>query len=344
MSDAGKAGAAGADKIADAGAAGAADKGVGGASGADKGTAGGAGAADKGAGGKAPTITDGAGAAGADKGADAGAGGGAAATWPEDWRDQISGGDPKMAALLKRYSDPGAVAKGLAALRTRLDSGEFKKGLAADANEKEIADYRKENGIPDKPEGYKLPEGITVPDADKPIIEGYFADAHKRNLTPAEAQANVAFFYSAREAMAEQMAEADTKRKTENEDILHQTWGPEFRSNINGAVQFVESLTSKAFCADLMNARLGSGNIFGNDATALSFIVAAMKEINPTGTLVPSGEASLKGLTDRIAEIEAMQRDPVKRKEYFRDNKLGDELKGLYEMRDKVSARAGKAA
>lgn len=344
MSDAGKAAGAGVDKAAGAGAGAAgADKGAAGAAagaaGADKGT--GAAAGDKGAASKAGTIIADAGAAGADKGA-AGDAGAAPATWPEDWRDQISGGDAKMGALLKRYSDPGAVAKALGALRTRLDSGEFKKGLAADATEKEIADYRKENGIPDKPEGYELPKGIEVLDMDKPIVEGYLADAHKRNLTPAEAQANIKFFYEAREAMAAQVDEKDKQRKAENEDILHQTWGGEFRANINGVVQFVESQTSKEFCKALMSARMGNGNIVGNDATALNFLVGLMKEINPHGTLVPSGEASNKAITDRIAVLENMQRDnpPGSKKEYFRDDKFSNELKGLYGQQEKIKARA----
>lgn len=348
MSDAGKAAGAASDKTAGAGAgagagaAGAADKGAGGAgagaggaaAGADKATAG----ADAGKG----TIIDTAGA-GAGAGADKGAGT-APATWPEDWRDQIAGGDAKMGALLKRYSDPGAVAKALGALRTRLDSGEFKKGLAADATPEEITAFRKENGIPDKPEQYEMPKDIEILDMDRPIIDGYLADAHKRNLTPAEAQANIKFFYEAREAMAAQVDERDKQRKAENEDILHQTWGAEFRSNINGVVQFVESQTSKEFCAALMSARMGNGNIVGNDATALNFLVGLMKEINPHGTLVPSGEASAKALTDRIGELEAMQRDEKGRKEYYRDDKYSNELKGLYEQRERMNSRQGRAA
>lgn len=266
----------------------------------------------------------------------------APSNWPTDWRDQIAGGDEKKMALLKRYSDPSAVANALASLRTRLDSGEFKKGLPANATETELADYRKENGIPEKPEGYELPKGIEVTDLDKPIIDGYLADAHKRNLSPAETQANISFFYQAREAMAAQMHEADVQRKAENEDILHQSWGPEFRGNIAGIKAFVESQTSADFYAQLMTARMGNGNIVGNDATALSFLVGLMKEINPQGTLVPSGEASTKALTDRIGELEKMQRE--NRKEYFRDDKYSTELKGLYEQRDRMSARQGKAA
>lgn len=265
------------------------------------------------------------------------------ATWPDDWRDQIAGGDAKLGGLLKRYSDPGAVAKALGALRTRLDSGEFKKGLPADANEAEIAEYRKDNGIPDKAEGYELPKGVEVTDLDQPIIDAYRADALKNNLTPAEVQRNIAFFYKAREDMAAQTFEADRQKQEEGRDALTAAWGPEFRSNINGMKSFIEAQTSPEFYAQLMAGRLGNGNIIGNDAGALQFFVSLMKEVNPTATLIPSGDASSKGLADRIGELEAMQRDPNKRKEYYGDEKYSKELLKLYEQRDKVAAR-NKAA
>lgn len=339
MSDAGKGGAAA--SVVDKGGAGA-----GGATGADAGKA----ASDAGKSGAAAGADAGKGAASvvdAALAADAGAGdagkGAAQHSWPDDWRDQIAGGDAKLGGLLKRYSDPGAVAKALGALRTRLDSGEFKKGLAADANEAEIAEYRKENGIPDKAEGYELPKGVKVEELDQPIIDAYRANALKNNLTPAEVQRNIEFFYQAREQMAAQTFEADAQRKAENEDALRTQWGPEFRSNIAGLKSFIVGQTNEEFFGNLMTARLGNGNIVGNDAQALQFLVSAMKEINPTATLIPGGDSSAKGLSDRIGELEAMQRDPAKRQEYYRDDKYSNELLQLYAQRDKVAAR-GKAA
>jgi hypothetical protein len=338
MSDAGKGAAAGAD-----GKGGVIDAKANSGAGDGKG---GAGAAD----GKGGSVVDqalaGKGSADGKGGsADAGAGAAAAQKWPDDWRDQFAGGDEKKLALAKRYSTPDAAFNALMALRTRLDSGEFKKGLPANATEDEIAQYRKDNGIPDKADGYELPKGLPekILDIDKPIIDAYLAGALKDNVPPAEVQRNLAFFYEAREQMAAQAAEADAQRKAENEDLLRQEWGGEFRGNIAGMKSFIVSQTSPEFFAELMTARMGNGNIVGNDATALKFLVQMMKEINPTATIVPNGEASLKGLNDRIAELEAMQRDEKTRKEYYRDEKYSKELLGLYSQRDKVN-KANKAA
>lgn len=360
MSDAGK-GAAGAvlDKTSagtgtgtgagagDAATRAAAAAGAGKGTGADagKGASSGTGAgAGKAAGSMVDAALAGADKGGAGDGAGDGDGGAAAASWPADWRDQIAGGDAKLGGLLKRYSDPGAVARALGALRTRLDSGEFKKGLPDNATETEIAAFRKDNGIPDKPDGYEIPKGIEVLDVDQPIIDAYREQALKNNIPPGEVQRNLSFFYEAREMMAAQVNEADAFRKAESEDILRQAWGPEYRGNVNGTKAWIVSQTSEQFYDDLMGARMKNGKLIGNDADAWQFLVSQMKELNPTGTLVPSGEQSMKGLNNRIEELEAMQRgDEKTRKLYFSDDKYSKELMGLYDQRDKHAKRNSAA-
>ena len=105
-----------------------------------------------------------AGAAGAQGGAGAGAGDdkGAAATftkqaqvgdagnteaaWPQDWRDQLAGGDEKLVKRAQRYASPRDVWNALVAAQNRISSGELKSVLPKDAKPEEIAAWRTEQG------------------------------------------------------------------------------------------------------------------------------------------------------------------------------------------------------
>lgn len=272
-----------------------------------------------------------------------------AQTWPDDWREQMSGGDDKALALLKRYGSPQAVTTALKNLRGRLDAGEFKKALAPDATEDEIKAFNKENGIPETAAGYKLPEGLKIGEADQPIIDGFFQFAHDKHYTPAQVAGTVGWYYRALDEQNAQMFENDRDYRREQEDGLRQEWGPEFRGNINGLTGFMEH----TFGADtkeadgtivpglatlIMGARLGDGSLAGNNAKFLKAMVGLMKEIDPEQTLTSGGQAgSGKGVEERIAEIEKFM--TANRDAYFKDERMQTEYRDLIGTREKLAER-----
>src|SRR5437899_6272156 len=103
-----------------------------------------------------------------------------AQTWPEDWREQIYGSDPKLLARLQRYGSVKDVANALVAAQNRISSGELKSALKANATPEEAAAWRLENGIPETPDKYdlKMPSGIVFGEADKPFIDSYPKHPH----------------------------------------------------------------------------------------------------------------------------------------------------------------------
>lgn len=361
MSDKGAAGAADAGAGADKGAVAGADAGK--AAGADAGKAGGAdagakagadvgkGAADagkdagaaKGAGSildgtQADLLRD---AAKDQDGADAGKRAAAAQTWPDDWREQMAGGDAELAKMLKRYASPNSVTSAFKNLRTRLDSGEFKKPLAADATDDEKAAYRKDNGIPDKPGDYGLPDGLQVAEVDKPIIDAFKNFAHERNWTPQMVKEVVAWRYAAREQENEQMYERDQQFRQSNEDALRAEFGPEYRGNINGLGQFMSQTFGKDLTAAIFSARLGDGSLAGNNSDFIKGMINLMKEVNPAATVtLPSGDRSGKGVEARITELEGMMNKDITAWQSNTNKAAQDEYMELIRTREKLAARA----
>lgn len=266
------------------------------------------------------------------------------AAWPDDWREQMAGGNDKLLKQLKRYASPNTVASAFVNLRTRLDSGEFKKGLAPDATDDEIAQWRKDNGVPEKPEGYAMPEGLAIGEEDKPIIESYLKDAHGRNLSPSEVQANVKWFYAAQDQMRQQMAEADLAHKAESEDALRTEWGNEFRANINSIKGYLQQTApSTDFMDRLLGGRLADGSLIGNNADVLKWLDARRREENPYPTVVGAGQASpLASIETEIKALEARMssKDESVRKSWFNDEPANARYRELIGLREKVKAKA----
>lgn len=235
---------------ADKGAAGAADAGAGAAAGA-------AGKAAVGDGGKAPPSDAGKAAPDAGKAADPARGfldddgddvdveakpAAAAAKadpasddddkagLPENWRDIMSGGDDKALSRLKRYASPQNVVKALLAAEQKIRSGEYKRALSEDATDEEKAAWRKDNGIPDKPEDYKIPdvEGRKWDEADKPVINTFLQELHGANASQAVIDKMLATYAKVTAAQQEAAAEKDRADDLAIRDHMRDTYGNEF--------------------------------------------------------------------------------------------------------------------
>jgi hypothetical protein len=268
------------DKGADTGAkdTGAADKG-----GADTGTK------------DAGTILAGADKGAADTGADKGAADdkGKATDTSPDWRARLAGDDKDFAKQLGRYSDEAAFGKAYRALQTKLSSGEFKKALPEGASAEELATWRKENGLPDKAEGYveklELPKGLIIGEADKPIVAEFAAAALEGNVDPKQFNGMVAKYYDILDKQRAAQEDADAAFKTESEEALRTEWqGPEFRRNLT-AVNNLIATWSEGLATNVLAARGPDGRKLGDSPALIKQLAALAVELNPTSTLVPAG-------------------------------------------------------
>lgn len=299
--------------------------------------AGAGGAADDG---KGSAGKDGdAGAAGAAAGSgsagDAGAGSGAKPDWAADWRTKLSG--DKADKQLERMASPKDVYNSWKALQGRLSSGELKSTLPKDAKPEEVAKWRAENGIPEKPEDYKMPEGLVVGDADKPMIDLFLKDMHGKNASPDVVQAAVQSYYKIVEQQAAAIAENDVAHKTEMEDTLRAEWGGDYRKNVNAITGMLESAPG-GIKDKILSARTADGRAILNDPDVLRWFARTALELNPVATVVPAGGDQMGAITDEIGKIEKLMGN--RQSEYWK-GPGAEKMQARY--RELVTARDRKA-
>jgi hypothetical protein len=260
----------------------------------------------------------------------------APADFPQDWREKMSGDDKKFLNVLKRYSSPQTFAKAYQSLRQKQDSGELRAPLPKDATPEQVAAYRKDSGIPDKPEGYDL-GGLAISDEDKPAVDEYLKTMHAQNATPDQIKANLGVYYKLKADAETALAENDAKIKHESEDALRSEFGADYRRNMMGAHNLLESMP-EGLKDNLMGARLKDGTKFGDNATALKWLVQTALELNPAATVVMGvGDSSVKSIATEIAAIEKTMRED--RPAYDKDGAMRARYRELIEAREKLSKR-----
>lgn len=293
------------------------------------------GAADQAASAVSGTIAEGGG-----KAADA-----AAATQAApDWRDAMAGEDKEFRKRLDRFTDPAALAKSYRALEQKLSSGEYKaatpfpdKGTA-----EEQAAWRKEQGVPDKPEAYevKLPNGVVPGEADKPGLERLAKHAHAKNWSKDTYNAVLEAYYAEQDAVTAQRDEADGQFRQTAEETLRVDWGPDFKTNKNAIHNLMNGPHGlpKEDRAALLSGRTADGRLIGDNPAILKWLATLSRELNPAATVLPAGNVTAVGVEEEIKRIEGVMR--TDRRAYDKDPAMQQKLRDLYDAREKMKARA----
>lgn len=357
--DAAAAGAgAGAGAAGDGAAAGAADGGAAAAAGADAGKAAaadaGKGAADAGAGktapdaGKAAAGADGALAAGDDKGAVAAAAAAKTpADWPADWREKMAGDDKGFLNVLKRYGTPLDAANWIRTTQLKISAGELKAKSEPpkDGKPEEIAAWRKEQGLPEKPEDYvsnlKLADGIVPGEADKPLLEVVAKLAHGKNYSQDVVNDFVGVYYEIEAGLKEQRLEHDQTNLAQARQQLEQTMGADFAPNMNALKVFWADRPPEVQ-ATILQARAPDGRVVGDIPEVVSFLAQISRELNPAAAILPAGSGSdLKALSTRKTEIEKMMYTPEGKQnpDYWRNDKVRSEYRDIITAEEQLAKR-----
>lgn len=329
------------DKAGDDGAGGAATgaaagDGAGAGNGGDDGKGAGAASGASGAGASGGAAA-GAAAGGANSGAGAAAGasgegaGAAKGYWPDDWLSKVSKGDAKAAKDFGKFQSPEALADAYSALQKRFSSGDIRTALPKDAKPEEITAWRKDNGIPEKADGYDLKD-MKIPKEDKPIVDAFLATAHSNHFSPEQAKAALGAYYDIQSRNADAMKARDETQRTATLDVMNQEWGGNFRRNVN----LVEGVLSKfpASVRDVMkSARLPDGTAVFNSPDILRGFAALALEMNPAGLVAPAGGGDIgKVALDEYRDMQKMMRE--NRDAY---NKDGGKQSRMRELIDHLS-------
>lgn len=258
------------------------------------------------------------------------------ATWPDDWREKLAGDDAAYLNTLKRFNSPADLAKSYREAQRRLSAGEVKKALPDNPSPEELAAWRKENGLPETPDAYtpELPNGVVLGEADKPLVDSFKEIAHKANMTPAQFNEALRWYYGEIDAMTAKQQDSDREFRTQSEDTLRAEFGPEFRANLN-AVNNTLSLYFGDSANDILSARTASGRMLGDDPLFIKSMALLARELNPAMPHIPVGNGTpMQATENRIAEINRMMREEPAR--YWKDEKVQAEYRDLLSAQERL--------
>ena len=259
------------------------------------------------------------------------------ATWPDDWRLQMAGGDEKLAKQLDRYQNPGDVSKALLAAQQRIRSGEYKRAAPPEgADEAAMKAWREEQGIPATPDAYSFQyEGkpldmSTLDEGAKAGVQKLQQTFHKLNLNQDQAAELSNVLVSFGEQQAEQTAAMDAEHFDASDDHLRSAWGSDYKVNLKANWHYMEQTFGKDVVNALLEARLPDGMKLANAPWFNEGLNRAARSMG--GDRMVEGSSEAKGVDSRIAEIEAIMKKDMG--EYLSTPGMADEYRQLLEKRD----------
>lgn len=294
-------------------------------------------------GGGAPQSTGGAPASTGGAPASTGA---AAFTWGESWRQHLASGstDPdKELKRLERFEAPDGIYKSYRELEGRMSRGELRTTLRPNASVAEVAQWRKENGIPEKPEEYKvnLPAGRAMPKDDDGFVKAFMKSAHENNYSQAQVDGALAAFYGEVDRSEQALKENEAKLERETEDKLRQEWQGDYR--VNKAM--ADALLSRApagFAERFKSGYLADGTPIKASVDAWKWLVQMEREINPASTVVPGQAGDVtKTIAAELDGLKKLMADP--KSEYWKGAKAAanqERYRQLLVAEEKLKAKA----
>lgn len=250
---------------------------------------------------------------------------------PDNWRELAAGTDEDMLKLLKRYGSLGGVTKALKEAQATIRSGKLRRDMPDPKDDKAMAEWRKEQGIPDDPTGYKLPDAVTtrLVDEDKPILSSFTEFAHAKNLPPAAVEAAAEWYVDMQEKAETARKEADDAARGEAEDALRDVWSrDEYKGNLTLAKRFMASATEVGDA--WTEARLPDGRRLGDIAGFVQW-ASDMGRQQFGDTVFASADSEAKH-NSRKAEIEEIMKTDINR---YHAEKLDAEYVGILEKEAK---------
>lgn len=250
-----------------------------------------------------------------------------------DWRRGIAGDDDKYYADLQRFATPLDYGNSFREAQQTIRSGQLKAALGEDATEEDVTAYREANGIPLEVKGYfeNLPDGLVVGENDKEIFEDFAETMHGKNVAPDVMHSVIDWYNNFAEQQQDMQAEMDDEHRATATSELRETWGADYRANINLVGGLLETTFGKEAKDQLLNGRFADGRAFMNDPLIMKGLSDMARKLNPVMQLTPPGGDSQQTLNDEIAELEKFMKES--RTEYNKDTVKQGRLRELYQLR-----------
>jgi len=248
----------------------------------------------------------------------------------KDWREKYSG-DEKLSKWLGRFKNEEDMVRSAFEAQRKISSGVVKTPPGEDATPEEVAAWRIENGLPDKPEGYEteLADGLIYGEEDKPIIDGFHDVAMSANLTIEQAKAVKEWYARERLNFNAAITQQSDKQLGETRTALQTEYGADYKAHINNLDTYLKTGASEAEKI-IAKAISEDGLPLMNNPAIAKMLIENAHKYNPVSTITPgTGNSSPSGKDARIKEIEDLWSDPKKRDAYYKNEELQAEYRKL---------------
>ena len=187
-----------------------------------------------------------------------------AETGEATWRSAIE--DDKVRKLADRFNTPADMAKAYAELNTEFS--QRVKVPGEDANDEDLAKFRKLMGVPESVDNYTLSrpdhidEGTFESEEFQGMLQGVVGRMHEAGATQAQVDAAIGTYFELEAAQQATTAQNDERFQKDAEAGLRQEWGEDFDANLSFAKQ---ALSKFEFGEDLKQTELSNGMLLGSN-------------------------------------------------------------------------------
>jgi len=233
---------------------------------------------------------------------------------PDNWRESAAGGDDALLKLLGRYTSVASLGRALAEKEALIRSGAIRKPMPNPKDEKAMAEWKAQEGIPADPTGYKLPEAVQkrLVDEDKPILSAFTEYAHGKNARPDVVEIASEWYVDMQEKAAEAQSQADKVAKEAAEDELRREMShADYKPAITLAGRWLETVPGVG--SNWSEMRLADGRLLGSVPEFIKF-AAEMGREKFGDVAFASGDSERK-FTARKEEIEKIRNSDFDRYE-----------------------------
>lgn len=253
-----------------------------------------------------------------------------------NWRDEYAGDDDKFKSTLERFNTPADMGKAYREAQSSRRSSQPAPG--PDASEDDVAAFRQANNLPAEASGYMddLPDGLVVGEADREIMADFMGVLHGMHVPREVGHAAINWYNEFAENQQDALAENDATDHQATEDQLRETWGGDYRANINLVGALIESTFGAENKEVILNARDPDGRAIMNIPGVLEGLADLSRKVNPIAQIASQGGDPAQTMNEEIAQLEKYMRDD--RKAYNTDEPAQARLRQLYDIRLKHEA------
>lgn len=247
-------------------------------------------------------------------------------TWPDNWRQEMSGGDDQYMKQLERFGAPPDIFKSYRELQTKFSNqAPVVEKPNAESTPEQLTAYRESIGMPDEASGYNLDfeDGTVIGEDMQPQVDEFLKFAHESNRSPEDVKEIVGWQMKNIQAQQEALSEANDEARINGTAELRSEWGGEFQGNMN-AVHSLFTEAPEGTMEGLLSSAGPDGLKFANSPDNIRWLVGLAKQLNPTATLVPPGPDQAGSIDAEIEKIQAIMNSPDKaeRNKYWQDDKM----------------------